>query len=72
MTVPLGGVFDMPPINIDGFCCADPIIGGCSHPGSTHTGPNGECRGVFGCNCRGFKQHKAKCIHKRTPEEVGG
>lgn len=65
MTFP-GGVFNSPPINIEDFCCADPLAGGCGHSGSMHTGEGGACRGVFGCSCAAFKRHRATCIHRQA------
>lgn len=69
MTVPING--DAAPVNIDEFCCADPEAGGCPHSGSMHIGPAGECQGVFGCSCKGFRKHKRTCLHN-TVEGVTG
>lgn len=63
MTVPGKFPFDLPAIDMNRFCCADPLIGGCGHDVAGHIGPNGECRGVFGCSCSRFRKHKSSCIH---------
>ena len=49
MTLPANFPFDVVEPDLNAFCCADPQIGGCGHEITTHTGPGGECRGVFGC-----------------------
>lgn len=75
MTFPTGGAYDVPTVNIDEYCCADPLAGGCGHHNIVdHNGPNTECRGVFGCPCQGVKRHRDGCIHRpgQQPEEVAG
>lgn len=69
MTLPGTFPFDLTPVDLRGFCCADPLAGGCGHEFAEHHGPTGECRGVFGCGCQRFRKHQAGCIHET---EMGG
>lgn len=69
MTLPGKFPFDMTPVDLRGYCCADPSAGGCGHELVEHSGAAGECRGVFGCSCTQFRRHKAGCIHQ---PELGG
>jgi hypothetical protein len=59
----------IPQIDWNLFCCADPNVGGCSHPRAAgpagtggHTGQNNSCTET-GCNCPGFTPHPPTCIH---------
>ena len=63
--------FNVQTVDMRAFCCADPAAGGCGHETSTHTGPGGECRGVFGCRCNGLKRHKPGCVHQPIPTDGG-
>lgn len=65
MTMPGMFPFDLPPVDVTRFCCADPAAGGCGHEITEHTGPGGECDGVFGCPCTKYRKHKAKCLHNQ-------
>lgn len=69
MTTPGKFPFDLAPIDLTRFCCADPLGGGCGHDLTEHTGGAGECRGVFGCNCQGFVRHRPRCIHSDPDPE---
>ncbi len=69
MTTPEITLLGMVVIDVAGFCCADPINGGCGHALTEHVGPGGECRGVFGCSCQAFRRHKPKCVHNSGEAE---
>jgi hypothetical protein len=68
MTIPGRFPFDIPAVDINSFCCADSVAGGCGHPLTDHNGPSSECRGVFGCSCTRLRKHKARCIHNAEAE----
>ncbi len=63
--------FQMVEFDINRFCCTDQLAGGCSHEISEHTGPGGECDGVFGCTCTSFRKHKSNCVHNQVEEASG-
>ncbi len=71
MTIPGRFPFDIVEPDINGFCCADTLAGGCSHPLSDHNGPGSECQGVFGCSCNRFRKHKATCVHNAGGSDEG-